>query len=292
MSNWPNFFIVGAPKTGTTSLYEYLKNIPDVFLPKNKEPHFFSPKISELINYPNIKTREEYLKLFSNVKNQKAIGEASVHYLQDFEAPYNIQKTIPNAKIIIMLRDPIERSFSHYLMSIRFGETTDSLHKILIEILEDKKIPKSRFYYILIDASQYYSQVKRYYDYFNQKQIKIIIFEEFVKDTTNQVKDVMNFLEIESDILENINKKFNEFAQPRNKFASKILTSKLVRKVGKQVLPRSSWEPIMENLFNKKTEKPKLCIEDKKILNDFFYDDVRMLEEFLGKKMPWKNFIK
>lgn len=289
-SRWPNFFIVGAPKAGTTSLYEYLKESSEVFMPENKEPHFFAPKISQLINYPNIKTKEDYLALFSGIKNEKAVGEASVHYLQDIEAPSNIQKIIPNARIIIMLRDPVERAFSHYLMSVRFGETTDSFNKILTKILNEKKDLKSRFYYILIDASLYYHQVKRYFEQFQKEQIKVIIFEDFVKEVRNSVKDVMKFLNLDSDLPENIGKKYNEFTEPRNRLALSIIANPTLKKIAKHTLPKSTWDPIREKVFIKKGEKPEISLEDREILINFFADDVKMLEKFIEKKLSWKNF--
>ena len=113
---WPNFFIVGAPRSGTTFLYHYLNQISGIFMCPVKEPNYFAASINpkrKLIK--PIRSKEKYLKLFENVENETAIGEASPTYLWDPQAPKLIHEKIPNAKFIFILRNPIERAFSHYL---------------------------------------------------------------------------------------------------------------------------------------------------------------------------------
>ena len=99
MNKWPNFFIVGAPRAGTTSLYEYLKNTPDVYLSKIKEPYYFSSfKHLQKPKHPFLK-KEKYLALFKKVKNEIAIGEASTGYLWDPKTPFLIHELLPKSKI-------------------------------------------------------------------------------------------------------------------------------------------------------------------------------------------------
>ena len=109
---WPTFFIVGAPKSGTTLLYNYLKQHPKVFLPSRKEPHFFSQSYHNFRLAPPVSTKDAYLEIFKNTENFKAIGEASTNYLSDPETAYLIKNQLPNSKIIISIRNPIDRSFS------------------------------------------------------------------------------------------------------------------------------------------------------------------------------------
>src|SRR5215469_13417957 len=121
---WPSFFIVGAANSGTTSLYGYLKQHPDVFMPALKEPHYFAqvtPSHKQRHLRTIIRNQAAYLRLFHRADGCKAIGEASPSYLWDANAPYRIARAIPDAKIIILLRDPVERAYSHYLMDVREG---------------------------------------------------------------------------------------------------------------------------------------------------------------------------
>ena len=127
MEKWPNFFVVGTPRAGTTSLYSYLNATPGIYMSSIKEPRFFH-KIRPETNLPIMHDKKKYLGLFRNVKDEKSIGEASPTYLQDPESPLLIHKVIPNAKIIIILRDPIERAFSYYLPYKMQGIEKKSFH--------------------------------------------------------------------------------------------------------------------------------------------------------------------
>jgi len=156
----PNFFIVGAAKAGTTSLYNYLKQHPDIYMSPIKEPNYFAkdidinlfrkdykktalidtqkyfskPKLEEL-HLAFITELEDYIKLFQKVSNEKVIGETSVSYLYSKVAAKEIKKLVPDAKIVIILRDPIERAYSHYLMNLKEGLITE--RNFIKEILVD-----------------------------------------------------------------------------------------------------------------------------------------------------------
>ena len=112
MKIWPNFFIGGAGKSGTTTLYEYLSRMPDIYM-SGKEPDFFSRNFEKLSSERYDQVEKDYLKNFEIVKNEKIIGEAS-GYIQSHVAAKNIREKSPNAKILFTLRDPVERAFSHY----------------------------------------------------------------------------------------------------------------------------------------------------------------------------------
>src|SRR4051812_26973714 len=111
---WPNFFIVGAQKAGTTSLYFYLKKIPQVYMSPLKEPFYFASNAVQNNASDVIRDKREYLRLFENARGYIAVGEATPIYLWDQDAPWLIHQTVPHARIIIILRDPIERAYSNY----------------------------------------------------------------------------------------------------------------------------------------------------------------------------------
>ena len=129
-----NTFIVGAPKTGTTSLYYYLNQHTNVCMSSIKEPNFFSAKEVNSLFYKSqiVDDINEYHKLFSQNKKQ-IIGEASVSYLFFDEVPNRIYKYNPKAKIIILLRNPIERALSHYLMDFRLGFCSENFEDIIAQ---------------------------------------------------------------------------------------------------------------------------------------------------------------
>src|SRR5712692_7209004 len=101
----PDFFIVGAPRSGTTALYTYLRQHPDVFLPEKKEPHYFN---IDMTSGGAIRNEKDYAALFAGALDETRVGEASVYYLSSACAPFEIKKDCPTAKIIIMLRNPVD----------------------------------------------------------------------------------------------------------------------------------------------------------------------------------------
>jgi hypothetical protein len=117
VNKWPNFFIVGAPKAGTTSLHAQLQSVPGIFMSRIKEPNYFSRTlIPDDHQVRPIRDSQKYLQLFDGVTSEAVVGEASPTYLADPDAPRLIHDVSPEARILISLRDPVERAFSHYLM--------------------------------------------------------------------------------------------------------------------------------------------------------------------------------
>jgi len=289
MEKWPNFFIVGAPKAGTTSLYEYLKKIPGIYMSKIKEPHYFSkvPPGSFMIG-----NKKDYLELFKDAKDEKAIGEASTSYLACQETPKLIHSTIPNAKIIIILRDPVEQFFSGHLMLHRQGIQKISFHERI-----EKEFKKNYEQNLSWQTNGYSEQVKRYFEIFGRDQVKIIIFEEFIQNKKRIVEDVLSFLDV-NHTLENFEgKTYNKFEDqrvPRGKISEHLLRSGVASKIAKgiKIMPLSSRIYLGEKILKKKQPivKPIIQPEDKEILVKFFQDDVKKLKNCLECDLPWSNF--
>ena len=284
MERWPNFFIVGAPRSGTTSLYEYLKDVPEVFLSPVKEPNYFNPSVDDdLFLSKPIRDKTKYLNLFKNVNKEKAIGEASPTYLWDPKTPKLIHDVVPDARIIISLRDPIYRAFSEYLSLRGLGSEKGSFLETIRRSIHDEDYSSNR----IIQNGLYFEQVKRYLDIFGPNQIKILIFEEFVQDTWISVKEVLQFLDINHEPLTSVKKIHNAFTLPRSKMASVIVKNKVLRKMGKTLIPIDGLSSLRK-ILTKETPKPKMTNEEKSILKEFYHNDVRKLEKLLNQKLSWQ----
>jgi hypothetical protein len=285
MKKWPNFFIVGAPKAGTTSLYEYLKQIPGVYMSPEKEPRYFSPNYQ----YRRIGNQEKYLQLFSASKDEKIIGEASPSYLRDPDAARLIHETIPDAKIVILLRDPVERAFSHYLMYLQrytikssFSETI----RIDLKILrKDKQIEG------ILEAGFYYEQIKRYIEKFGKNQVKILVFEEFIKEPKKTVEDVLRFCGIEYAIPNFKAEKHNKFLMPRHKIIRTVLNDHKLGNIIYSFTSTSTRLYLGKKFFTKKVSKPTMSEEDKIYLQKMYRQDVKNTCYLLNRTLPWGNFI-
>ena len=278
----PNFFIVGAPRAGHTSLYEYLRKVPEIYMPEAKAPgHFFPPGTK------NRYDKEKYLALFENVEKQKAIGEASA-YMTIEDTDKTIHKIIPNAKIIMILRDPSARAFSHFLQGLRGGYRTGTFEDAFKQYLKNKD-RDSNFYHHMIKPGFYYQPVKNYLETFGEKQVKIILFEEYAKDTKKTVKSILRFLGIDSEPPENIDEVYNAYTEPIGDFGRSVVKNRIINKFSKKILSKSSRQSVLRTVLNKKGEKPKISEEDQKALDEIYRDDAKKLQGLLGIKLPWST---
>lgn len=288
METWPNFFIVGAPKAGTTSLYNYLNKVHGIYMSPIKEPNYFSCNtVPDDHPICPIRNKNKYLALFKKATNENLIGEGSVAYFNDPESPKLIHQTIPKALILISLRDPVERVYSDYLMNVRMGWITSTFHEVIhIDSEHRKKNVNSLF---SLGTSLYSSHVKRYFDTFSKKQVKILMFEEFIQNP----KETLNALLISFGLNQHFDgyeeEIFNPYQEVRGPIAQYILSPKIGR-FAERVIPSAVRKFVRKNFLLKKVPKPQMNQEDKLFLQNFFRDDVRKLENLLKRKFPWPNF--
>lgn len=286
MEKLPNFFIIGAPRAGTTTLYEYLKKILLVYMSPLKEPQYFSPNCSLTDGLRRIVDRDEYLCLFKGVQNEKVIGEASTSYLWDPKSAELIYHDIPNAKIICILRDPIQRAFSHYRIHLRSNFEKQTFHEAIMKI-NDHFDPHTTNRYL--HAGLYSEQIQRYLNLFGKNQVKIIIFEEFIKNPKEVVEDILKFLDIYIKLNSFESEIHNTFNLPSGYVRAVLLNSKFLKKIS-SFLPKSFRKSLKDNFLL--TEKnPEISKEDEKFLKNFYKEDVQKLEKILNRRLPWKNFI-
>jgi hypothetical protein len=289
---WPNFFIVGAQKAGTTSLYFYLKKIPGVYMSPLKEVFYFAPHAVQNNIADVIRDKKEYLKLFESARGYTAVGEATPFYLLDPDAPKLIHQTVPHARIIMILRDPIERAYSNYLMKMKYSGMKSSFYDELMRDYksQEKLFGRSQLY---VEFGMYYEQVKRYFDIFGREQVKVIIFEEFIQHPEQTVNEVLDFLGVNYAITE-IREQHNPYSVPRSPIAlwifaffRKLRTKNIKFYKILALLPDSMVESIPEKILFKRKQKPKIEAKAVKFLQEIYCDDVIRLESLLGRSLPW-----
>jgi hypothetical protein len=294
---WPNFFIVGAPKSGTTLLYNYLKQHPKVFLSSRKEPHFFSQSYHNFRLAPPVTTKNLYLEIFENADNFTAVGEASTNYLSDPEAAYLIKNQLPNSKIIISLRNPIDRAFSDYLFNINIGFEKQSFQKSIKKLSKNYDPVLSPRY---LHAGLYYQHLQRYFELFGREQVKIIIFEEWIQKPLETIHEILEFLEISEPLtnyddpnhysFEDVKNIIGIKSEPKNHISKYILEHQSVFNFFKLFFPLKNDEYIKNQILLKNSTKPKLKENDKIFLKNYFTEDVKQLEFLLKRELPWKEF--
>ena len=203
----PNLFIVGAPRCGTTSLYRYCQQHPEVYMAECKEPEFFATDLP----FRHARTNEEeYLSLFSGARDGQRIGEASTFYLFSKVAAYNIKRFSPRAKIIIMLRRPVDQmlSFHNMMLSLYWEGSEDLLdfaEALAAEVLrkqglrlpKNNTMPKECYFYR--EIVKYTEQVKRYLEVFGRENVHIIIYDDLKRNVVEMYKRVCDFLNVNRD---------------------------------------------------------------------------------------------
>jgi len=200
----PNFFIVGAPKCGTTALYEYLRPHPNIFMSDLKEPHFFA---SDLGTYPRVKTLQEYTEIFAaSAPEHLRVGEASVYYLRSSVAIRNIREFNPEARIIAMFRNPVEMVHSLHSQLLHVAEERESDFETAWR-LQDRRNqgldlpPGSRGSFLLqyAQVGQFGTQTQRLLSVFPRAQVKLILYDDFAASPQGVYDEVMDFLGIPHD---------------------------------------------------------------------------------------------
>lgn len=292
----PNLFIVGAPKAGTTSLYRYLQEHPEVFFPELKEPHFFNTDTNNIGSLEDIKS---YKALFKDAKNETYVGEASTHYLMSEKAPINIKQFSPDAKIIIMLRKPYNIIYSAYMQNVYNGiEPLNTLEEAL-EAEHQRRIAKNdqisfaeSFHLLYSRFVQYEKYLKKYFSVFDRENIHIIFFDDFINQTEKEYTDVLDFLSLQN--MQSLNfENYNASKKIKSKFLRSMMKKppKGVRFLG-TFLPKNSKLRIMRFLKKKNTlyiKKEPLSNETKMMLTQKYIPEVENLEKLLEVDLShWK----
>jgi hypothetical protein len=215
----PDFFIVGAPRCGTTAMYTYLRQHPQVFMPEHKEPMYFGTDLSQL--HQRL-TEREYLALFKGARAGQRVGEASTWYLYSASAAREIHQFSPDAQIVVMLRNPVEVMYSlHRELVFYRGEVIEDFEEALAAEADRKqgrrlgpsRRPEALYYR---DTVRFADQVQRYLDEFGAGRVKVILYDDFISDTPGTYADLLRFLGVDDGFRPDF-VRVNESKLPRNR---------------------------------------------------------------------------
>jgi hypothetical protein len=189
----PNFLIIGAQKSGTTFIHRCLSEHPDVFMPSEEIPFFEEPDYSQ----SDIRSLE---RLFEKGYHKKAIGIKRASYLHKPECPERIQRHIPSARLITILRDPVERAISAYYHNARMGfAPIKDVNKGLLEIINGRHAEKYPRATEIIEFGFYHKHLSRYLIYFGREQMLIMLYDDIKKNPLDSFKKVCRFLGIDEE---------------------------------------------------------------------------------------------
>lgn len=297
MHRKPNFFIVGAAKCGTTSLYHHLKSHPDIYFCETyKEPYYFSTKYVKLPHRgkgdevndkrrKDLPTLGDYLNLFKTATNEKIIGEATTDYLYFYQTAKDIKSMNPDAKILISLRNPVERAFSAYYHQVNKKLETLSFKQALDQ--EENRIRENYSYiWRYKQIGLYYKQVKYYIDVFGQENVKIILFDDIKKDIKSVIRETLQFLEVDTNLKIRASEKHRATGVYRfKKFNDLLFKQSFIRKILQILLTQKARNRLLLKLTNLNLKKPQMDSETKKHLINYFKEDIRKTEKLINRNL-------
>lgn len=294
----PNFLIIGAAKSGTSSLHFYLDQHPEIYMTPEKQTYFFAsegeepqfrgPGDQEEIRRHLITRMEDYEAKFAGVTTEKAIGEACSVYLYDTKAPAAIRRHVPDAKLIIILRDPAERAYSSFMQMARDGyETTSDFAEALK--LEDQRIRENwRHLWHYRARGFYYEQIQRYLNLFDKSQTRIYLFEDLKNDPQAMLKDIFQFLGVDDTFVPDTSGKYNATGIPRSRALLRlIMRPNAIKTLAKPLLPKRLRDTVKTFVTTSpmSLRRPPMSPEVRRDLVEGYREDIVHLQGLLGRDL-------
>lgn len=280
MDRFPHFIIIGAGKCGTTSLHDYLNQHPDIYICPKKETFFFiDDKARENSRkWGSVTTLQEYIDLFAEAPESAILGEISTNYYACPESAELIKRTIPDVKIIAILRDPSERAFSSYQMFIRNGHERRSFAEVITAKTQH------------ITRGFYYQELLPFFQIFPAQQIKILLFDDLIKDQTKFLQDLFEFVGVRQDFLPDVSKRGREGGVPQNHWLHRLLTKKNLLRTSiasllKLIFPLEKRQQLREKLLRHNIAKNKLDPALRAQLIDLYRDDIIQLQIMINRDL-------
>ena len=301
----PDFLIIGAGKSGTTSLDIYLDSHPSIFMSKRKDPGFFASEQYEITEdmLPESKAyyekfiniEEDYSALFRNAEENQIKGETSTIYLYSGKGYLRIKERIPNVKLIAILRQPAERLYSRYLHLARENLLPT---KDFQDIFDKSSIWWHRP--DLIQEGFYFKHLSRFYKIFPKENIKVFLYDDLKHNSQELFSELFRFLEVEHEFKPITDVAYNQSGIIKNKFVNRLigynnpifnLTKSFFPKQFESLKRNPTAQKLISKIRSKNLEKPSMDITlNQKIMDTIYNEDVSKLENLIEKDLTsWKN---
>lgn len=295
----PNFIVVGVPKAGTTSLYTYLQQHPDIYLSPVKEtnffmlsgqkPHYQGPGDANKINRTSVYDLAHYTALFQAAKPEQVCGEISPLYLYSKTAAKKIAQDAPEAKLLMILRNPTSRAYSNYLHLRRDGrEPEENFLTALTQ--EEERIQKnwSPFWHYH-SVGFYGEQIDRFLQYFPREQMRFYLYEDLLKNPSGLLADIFSYLGVAADFQPNTELQKNVSGLPKSQNLHQLMTKPHFVKQAVRALLPTSFQGKLRLLANKiRTQnlaKPEISQDAHQFLVDAYTNDVTHLGKILNRDL-------
>jgi hypothetical protein len=285
----PNFIVIGAAKAGTTALYWYLAEHPQVFMSPVKETNYFAYGLDSegrlLYGDPDVhrfpvKSLSEYEQLFAGAGNALAVGEASPIYLECPQAAGRIRELVPGARLVCGLRQPVDRAYSDYQMYLRRrGRRLEPARDLTTTSIWAR--PDSRW----MQIGRYHEQLKRYYDVFPREQIHVFLFDDLKRGALRTVQNIYRFLGVDPAFTPDFDAPHNIGGMPGSRLLEGFLTSKAIRSAVEPWIPTGAANWIRRLRMRNMRPAPPLPVKLRKELSGYLRDDIRRTGQLVGRDL-------
>jgi hypothetical protein len=287
----PNFLLVGAAKSGTTSLYHYLRQHPQVYMSPVKEPKFFAfedgvPSFRGPKPYRVVTDLGAYHALFSAVTDEVAVGEASTYYLYSEKAPERIRYYVSDIKLITILRDPTERAYSDFLNTVRGGREPLSDFARALEA-EERRIKDDWWIGHYRRTGFYHEQLARYYELFEAEQIRVYLYEDLKEDPVGMMQDMFRHLGVNDAFVPDTSRVHNASGGPKSRALQTFIQKpNPLKRAIRPFLPERMRRSVQVNLRNRNRAKPPPMPEGvREELAEAYREDILKLQDLIGRDL-------
>jgi len=313
----PNFFVIGVVKGGTTSLYHYLEQHPEVYMPPVKETNHFAVNdinhgkflpeyamdvrvdmdayiasgMKRKIHIAHVDEERHYIALFQGVDQEIAKGEVSNSYMICPSAAKAIHDFNPYAKNIVVLRNPISRVWSQYLMNLREAKSRqkDFINEIVAD--DQQKVKGWGVNHQYLELGMYSKQLRPFIDHFGRENVLVLFYEDFRANPELVMRRICDFLEVSNDFLFDFSTESNKASMPRNSVLNTLLVKSGFIKAAKRITPKFLRGFFAKVLYQNKNV-PRMSIQEKQWLVNYYIDEINNLIELIGEEplIHWPEF--
>jgi len=280
----PSFIVIGVAKAGTTSIFRYFDQHPQVYMDPEKGTNYFGYEDARdwqwwdegeppRLRHFRAKTFEEYEAAFAGATDGLTVGEVSPQYFRSPTAARRMRETLPDVKVIASLRNPAERAFSGFLMRTRRGESVRTASE---ELTPTASHVKEGFYY---------TRLKRYFDEFPREQLNVFLFDDFRRDPAAMMSELFDFVGVDASFVPDTSPKHNPANLPKSRLANRVLYHPRVIRTAKTMLPASA-QGLAKRARQLNLKTPPTLPEDLRArLLEIYREDILKLEELLERDL-------
>lgn len=298
----PNFFLIGAAKAGTTSFFGFLTQHPEVYGPALKEPNYFAlggapaafkgPGDDATVNRLSVHDGAAYEELFRGAGRAAAVGEASTLYLYAPEAPAAIRRQAADARLIVILRNPVERAYSAFLHLRR--DQREPLADFAAALAREEARIAAGWQHLwhYRRAGLYSEQLGRYLEHFPRERLLIHLYDDLVSRPGDLLRETFRFLGVDADFEPDVSRRANVAGQPRSKLLHRILIGQNpIKSLAKRLVPERPRRRLWALLFgrNIRRGRPPMPADARAGLEEYFRPEVDRLSSLLGHDLSgWR----